>query len=111
LAECKIRVSSVEPYSSLRDNHSTTKLYHFIMQDFKFVNVGFSSMVAMHQIRTVSDPDTASSKRLITEARSHKYLLDATHGRRTRSVMMMHSGHIILSSIQLDTLVQRMANV
>jgi extracellular matrix regulatory protein A len=81
------------------------------MQDFKFVNVGFSSMVALHQIQTVNDPDAASSKRLIAEARSHKYLLDATHGRRTRSVMMMHSGHIILSSIQLDTLAQRMANV
>jgi extracellular matrix regulatory protein A len=80
------------------------------MQDFKFVNVGFSSMVALHQIQTVSDPEAASVKRLITEARSQKCLLDATHGRRTRSVMMMHSGHIILSSIQLDTLVQRMVN-
>jgi extracellular matrix regulatory protein A len=81
------------------------------MQDFKFVNVGFSSMVALHQIQTVSDPEGASVKRLITEARSHKCLLDATHGRRTRSVMMMHSGHIILSSIQLDTLAQRMAGL
>jgi extracellular matrix regulatory protein A len=81
------------------------------MQDFKFVNVGFSSMVALHQIQTVSDPDGTSVKRLITEARSHKCLLDATHGRRTRSVMMMRSGHIVLSSIQLDTLAQRMANV
>jgi extracellular matrix regulatory protein A len=81
------------------------------MQDFKFVNVGFSSMVALHQIQVVSDPDAASVKRLITEARSHKCLLDATHGRRTRSVMMMRSGHIILSSIQLDTLAQRIAGL
>jgi extracellular matrix regulatory protein A len=81
------------------------------MQDFKFVNVGFSSMVALKQIRTVSDPDAATTKRLIAEARSHKCLLDATHGRRTRSVMMMHSGYIILSSIQLDTLAQRIANI
>jgi extracellular matrix regulatory protein A len=80
------------------------------MQDFKFVNVGFSSMVALHQIQTVSDPDAASVKRLIAEARSNKCLLDATYGRRTRSVMLMHSGHIILSSIQLDMLAQRMVN-
>ncbi len=46
------------------------------MQDFKFVNVGFSSMVALYQIQTVSDPDAASIKRLILEARSHHYLLD-----------------------------------
>jgi extracellular matrix regulatory protein A len=81
------------------------------MQNFNFVNVGFSSMVAMHHIQTVTDPDSASIKRLITEARSLKCLLDATHGRRTRSVMMMHSGHIILSSIHLDILAQRIANV
>jgi regulator of extracellular matrix RemA (YlzA/DUF370 family) len=86
------------------------KLYYFIMQDFKFVNVGFSSMVAMHQIQTVSDPDVAAVKRLITEARSHHCLLDATHGRRTRSVMITHSGYIILSSLQPDTLSQRLAN-
>jgi extracellular matrix regulatory protein A len=81
------------------------------MQNFKFVNVGFSSVVALHQIQMVSDPEGSSVKRLITEARSLKCLLDATHGRRTRSVMMMHSGHIILSSIQLDTLAQRMASI
>jgi extracellular matrix regulatory protein A len=80
------------------------------MQDFKFVNVGFSSMVAMHQIQTVSDPEGASVKRLITEARSPHCLLDTTHGRRTRSVMVTHSGYIILSSPQLDTLAQRLAN-
>jgi extracellular matrix regulatory protein A len=81
------------------------------MQDFKFVNVGFSSMVALHQIQTVNDPDAASSKRLIAEARSHHCLLDATHGRRTRSLMITHSGYIILSSLQLDTLAQRIGNI
>jgi extracellular matrix regulatory protein A len=80
------------------------------MQEFKFVNVGFSSMVAIHQIRMVSEPESASTKRLITEARSHHCLLDATHGRRTRSVMITHSGYIILSSLQPDTLAQRLAN-
>jgi extracellular matrix regulatory protein A len=80
------------------------------MQDFKFVNVGFSSMVALHQIQTVSDPEAASAKRLITEARSNKCLLDATYGHRTRSVMITHSGYIILSSLQPDTLSQRLAS-
>jgi extracellular matrix regulatory protein A len=110
LAEHEIRVSNVDSHLPPPDNHPKIKLYYFIMQDFKFVNVGFSSMVPLHQIQTVSDPEGASVKRLITEARSHKCLLDATHGRRTRSIMMMHSGHIILSSIQLDTLAQRIAN-
>jgi extracellular matrix regulatory protein A len=80
------------------------------MQNLNFVNVGFSSMVARHQIQRVSDPDTAWIKRLIMEARSHKCLLDATRGRPTRSVMIMYSGYIVLSSLQLDTLAQQMAN-
>jgi extracellular matrix regulatory protein A len=78
------------------------------MRELKFVNVGFGSMVATHQILIVTAPDPAPIKRLITEARSQKCLVDATYGRRTRSVIMMHSGHIILSSIQPDTLSQRM---
>jgi extracellular matrix regulatory protein A len=81
------------------------------MQDFKFVNVGFSSMVAIHQIQMVSDPDSAPIKRLISEARSQHCLLDATYGRRTRSVLITHSGYIILSSLQLDNLSHRLADV
>jgi extracellular matrix regulatory protein A len=81
------------------------------MQEFKFVNVGFGSMVAIHQVQVVSEPDSAPIKQLITEARSHHCLLDATHGRRTRSVMITHSGYIILSSLQPDTLSQRIGNI
>jgi extracellular matrix regulatory protein A len=81
------------------------------MNKSKFVNVGFSSMVAVHQIRRISDPNCALTKRLITESRSHQGLLDATYGRRTRSVLITHSGYIILSSLQLDNLSQRLADV
>jgi extracellular matrix regulatory protein A len=80
------------------------------MQEFKFVNVGFGSVVAVHQILAIHDSDSAGIKRHILEAKSHQCLLDATYGRRTRSVLITHSGYVILSSIQLETLSQRLHN-
>jgi regulator of extracellular matrix RemA (YlzA/DUF370 family) len=50
-------------------------------------------------------------KRLKDEARDDRRLIDATHGRRTRSIIVMDSNHIVLSAIQAETISQRYATL
>ena len=74
----------------------------------KLVNVGFGSLVAAERLVAVVGSDSAPVKRMIQEAREGGNLIDATYGRRTRSVLIMDSGHIILSALQPETLAGRM---
>lgn len=74
----------------------------------KLVNIGFGSLIAAERLIAVIGPDSAPVKRMIQEAREAGRLVDATYGRRTRSVLMMDSDHIILSALQPETLSARM---
>mgnify|MGYP003414792364 CR=1 FL=1 len=64
-------------------------------------------MVSANRIITIVSPDSAPIKRIIQEARDGGLLIDATYGRRTRAVIIMDSGHIVLSSIQPETVANR----
>ncbi len=75
----------------------------------KLVNIGFGSLVAVSRIITLIAPDSAPVKRMIVDARSRGILVDATFGRRTRAVIVMDSGHIILSAIQPETVASRIS--
>lgn len=72
-----------------------------------FVNLGFNNMVAVSRIVAVVSSDAAPIKRLIREAVKINKLIDATNGRRTRTVVITDSDHVILSSAQPDTFTQR----
>lgn len=74
----------------------------------KLVNIGFGNFVQAGRIVSVLTPDSAPTKRIVAEARETGKCLDATCGRRTRSVLVMDTNHVVLSAIQSDTLVQRM---
>lgn len=74
----------------------------------KLLNIGFSNLVAQERIVAVIPPDSAPVKRLISEARENGRLVDATAGRRTRAVLMMDSGHVVLSAVQPDTIAGRL---
>ncbi len=76
----------------------------------KLLNVGFGNMVAAGRIVAVVAPDSAPVKRLIQEARDGGHLIDATAGRRTRAVLMMDTGHVVLSAVQPETIAGRMQN-
>lgn len=71
------------------------------------VNIGYGNMVAAEKIVTVVTPESAPIKRLVQEARDSGMAIDATYGRKTRAVIIMDSGHIILSSLITDTLAAR----
>lgn len=71
------------------------------------VNIGFNNVVVFNRIIAVVSADAAPVKRLKEEARRRNKLIDATSGRRTRAVIITDSEHVILSSIQPETVAQR----
>ncbi|AUC61910.1 protein of unknown function DUF370 [Cyanobacterium sp. HL-69] len=75
--------------------------------DIKLVNIGFGNIVSGNRIIAIVSPESAPIKRIINEAKDKGQLIDATYGRRTRAVIITDSNHIILSSIQPETVAQR----
>lgn len=71
------------------------------------LNIGFGSTVVAERVVAIVSPNSAPIKRLKDEARDDKRLIDATHGRRTRAIIVMDSNHVVLSAIQAETLSQR----
>ena len=69
----------------------------------QLVNIGFGNIVSAERIVAIVSPESAPIKRLIQEAKDEKTAVDATYGRRTRAVLIMDSGHIILSAVQPET--------
>ena len=77
------------------------------MED-NFVGIGFKSLINASRIIAVVNPDSAPVKRIISDAREKGTLVDATYGRKTRSVIIMDSGHVVLSLIGSDTIGSRL---
>lgn len=73
----------------------------------KLINIGYGNMISAARIVTIVSPDSAPIKRLIQEAKDDGRAIDATYGRKTRAVIVMDSGHIILSSLITETLAAR----
>jgi hypothetical protein len=73
------------------------------------LNIGFGSSVVSERIVAIVSPNSAPMKRLKDEAREDRRLIDATHGRRTRSIIILDSNHVVLSAIQAETISQRFA--
>ena len=73
----------------------------------KLINIGYGNMVSSERIVAVVSPESAPIKRLVQEARDDGRAVDATYGRKTRAVMIMDGGHIILSSLITETLAAR----
>ncbi len=74
----------------------------------KFINIGFGNMVASDRIITIVSPDSAPVKRLIQDAKDTGRVIDVSCGRRTRSVIITDSEHVILCAIQAETIANRL---
>ena len=72
------------------------------------MNIGFGNYVNLDRVLSVLDPDSAPMKRLREEAKQSKKLVNATYGRRTRSIIITDSDHIILSALQPETVINRL---
>lgn len=75
----------------------------------KLVNIGFGNMVSANRMIAIVSPESAPIRRIIQDAKDRGTLIDATHGRRTRAVIITDSDHIILTYLQSETLANRMA--
>lgn len=75
--------------------------------EMKLINIGFGNVVSASRIVAIVSPESAPIKRLIQDARDRFQLIDATYGRRTRAVVIMDSGHVVLSAVQPDTMSHR----
>jgi regulator of extracellular matrix RemA (YlzA/DUF370 family) len=74
---------------------------------FKLVNVGFGNTVAAGRIISIVGNDSLPVKRSVGEAKENQMLIDATQGRKTRAVIYTDSGHLVLSSLQPETIAAR----
>ena len=74
----------------------------------QLVNIGFGNIIAANKIVAIVSPESAPIKRIIQDAKENKSVIDATYGRKTRAVLVMDSGHIILSAVQPETIASRL---
>lgn len=74
----------------------------------KLINIGYGNMVSAQRVIAVVSPDSAPVKRMIQEARDAGRLIDATLGRRTKAVLIMDSGHVVLAAVQPANLAGRL---
>ena len=76
----------------------------------KFINIGFGNMVSAGRIVAIASPDSEPIKRLVRDAKEDGRVIDVSCGRRTRSVIITDSEHIILSAIQTETITNRLTS-
>ena len=73
----------------------------------KLINIGYGNMISSSRLVTIVSSESAPVRRIIQDARDKGMLIDATCGRRARSVLVMDSGHVILSDVQPETIALR----
>ena len=73
-------------------------------------NVGFGNMLSAQRILGVFSPDSQPVKRMAQEAKAGGMLIDASHGRKSRAVLLMDSGHVVLSYLQPETIAARLGS-
>ena len=73
----------------------------------KLISIGFGSMIAPARVLTVLEPESAPIKRVMQEAKERGMLIDASYGRKTRSVILMDTDHVILSALTPEALAER----
>ncbi len=74
------------------------------------ISIGFGNVVASDKIVAIITPGSSPIRRLKDQARQKGKLVDATQGRRTRSLIVMDSDHVVLSAIGAETITQRLEN-
>ncbi|MDR1531015.1 MAG: DUF370 domain-containing protein [Clostridiales bacterium] len=79
------------------------------MSESRIINIGFGNIVFINRVIAIISNDSAPVKRMINQAVEQGMLVDATQGRRTRCVIVMDSGHVVLSALQPETVGNRVA--
>ena len=77
-------------------------------KEIHLLNIGFGNMVSAERILAVVSPDTAPVKRIVQEEKERGRVIDAIFGRKTRAVLVMDSGHVVLSALTPEVLANRL---
>jgi regulator of extracellular matrix RemA (YlzA/DUF370 family) len=77
--------------------------------DNRLVNIGFGNAVKISRILAVVNPGSSPIRKLKEEAKQEQRLIDVTEGRRTRGIIILDSGHLVLTAVQPETICQRLA--
>lgn len=77
--------------------------------DTELIHVGFGNVLAVNRVISMASPNSAPTKRMIQQGRNNGMLIDITNGRRTKAVIIMDSGHIVLAAIAPETIAGRVA--
>lgn len=73
----------------------------------ELVNIGYGNVVNFHKVIAIINPDSSPAKRMVQKAKELEQIIDATQGRKTKAVLVMESGQIVLSALQPETLAGR----
>ena len=73
----------------------------------KLINIGFGNLVSAERVLTIVSPESAPVKRLVQEAKDHAMCIDASFGRKTKSVLLMDTDHVVLSALTPEVLAAR----
>ncbi len=74
------------------------------------INIGFGNVVNTDKLIAIVNPDAAPIKRMVQNAREAQLVIDATQGRKTKAVLVMENGSIVLSALQADTITRRFSS-
>ena len=74
----------------------------------KFIDLGFSNMILDERIVAIISPDSAPAKRIVSEAKDSSRIIDCTGGRRTKSIIVTDSDHVVISSLTPETLSEKL---
>ena len=74
----------------------------------KFINIGFGNMISSERLVAIVSPDSAPIKRMVQESRERGMLIDATYGRKTASIFIMDSDHVVLSALSPEKIAGRL---
>ena len=80
------------------------------MENIKFINIGYGNLVMANRIMAIVSPDSAPIKRVVQEAKEKGKVIDATYGRKTRGIIIMDNGCIVLSAMLPDTIGARLSD-
>lgn len=75
----------------------------------ELLHIGFGNVLAINRVVAIVSPNSAPSKRLVQESKTEGHIIDMTSGRRTKAVLVMDTGHVILAAIAPDTIARRVA--
>ena len=74
----------------------------------QFINIGFGNLISSERLVAIVSPDSAPIKRMVQESRERGMLIDATYGRKTASIFIMDSDHVVLSALSPEKLASRL---